>query len=179
MIAGDGTGAVIATIVAMVAWSVFVDEAPWIAEVFVRRHAAAGNLCLLATLRSDGAPRISPMEPRVTEGQLVLVGMPGTLKFRDLARDPRFSLHTATIDPHVGDGDAKLWGQARDVQDEELHKTFADELFEESGFDLRGQVFDPFFVADLAGASAVTFEDGQLTLTIWKPGEGERSLPLG
>ena len=47
----------------MVAWKDFEAEAPAIAEVFVRRHRATGHLCLLATLRSDGAPRISPMEP--------------------------------------------------------------------------------------------------------------------
>jgi len=162
----------------MVPWKSFVADAPGIAAVFLRRHAAAGNLCMLATLRSDGSPRISPMEPRITRGQLILVGMPGTLKFRDLARDPRYSLHTATVDPHVGDGDAKLWGVVRDVREKALHKAFADELFEESGFDLRGQSFDPFYVADIACASAVAFEDGQLTLTLWKPGEGERTQRL-
>lgn len=163
----------------MVAWHEFAAEAPRIAEVFVRRHRATGNLCMLATLRSDGYPRISPMEPRIVDGRLVLVGMPGTFKFRDLIRDPRFSLHTATVDTHVGDGDAKVWGRAINLQDAELHRRFADELFAESGFDLRGQAFDPFFVADLEGASAVTFEDGQLTVTIWKPGEGERAVALG
>jgi Pyridoxamine 5'-phosphate oxidase len=133
---------------------------------------------MLATIRSDGYPRISPMEPRIFDGRLVLVGMPNTTKFRDLERDPRFSLHTATIDPYVRDGDAKLWGEARNVQDPDLHGRFADDLFEESGFDLRGQKFDPFFVADLAGASSVEFSDGKLTITIWKPGEGARSMPL-
>jgi Pyridoxamine 5'-phosphate oxidase len=162
----------------MVAWDVFTVQAPRIAEVFVRRHAATGNLCMLATLRSDGYPRISPMEPRIFEGRLVLVGMPNTRKFRDLARDPRFSLHTATVDTYVGDGDAKVWGDARNVQDEELHKRFADHLFEESGFDLRGRQFDPFYVADIAGASSVEFRDGQLTITTWKPGEGEETQPL-
>lgn len=160
----------------MVAWQDLVEEAPRIAEVFVRRHTATGNLCLLATLRSDGFPRISPMEPRIVDGRLVLVGMPNTLKFRDLARDPRFCLHTATVDPYVGDGDAKLWGRAVNVDDTALHRRFADELFEESGFDLRGQEFDPFYVADLTGASSVEFADGQLTITIWKPGEGERTV---
>jgi Pyridoxamine 5'-phosphate oxidase len=162
----------------MVAWGVFTEQAPRIAEVFVRRHAATGSLCILATIRSDGYPRISPMEPRIFEGRLVLVGMPNTRKFRDLARDPRFSLHTATVDTYVGDGDAKVWGDARNVQDEELHKRFADHLFEESGFDLRGRKFDPFYVADIAGASSVEFQDGQLTITTWKPGEGEQTQPL-
>jgi hypothetical protein len=163
----------------VVEWQEFVDEAPRIAEVFVRRHAATGNLCMLATLRSDGWPRISPMEPRIFEGRLLLIGMPNTSKFRDLARDPRFSLHTATVDTYVGDGDAKVWGQTRNVQDTDLHKRFADHLFEESGFDLRGRAFDPFYVADIYGASSVEFKDGQLTITTWRPGQAERSAPLG
>lgn len=158
----------------MVAWTEFAAEAPRIAEIFVRRHSATGNLCLLATLRSDGYPRISPIEPTLIEGLLLLVGMPDTTKFRDLGRDPRFCLHTATVDPYVGDGDAKLWGEAKNVQDKGLHDRFADDLFQRSGMDLRGQEFDPFYVADLTSASAVETGEGQLEITIWKPGEGER-----
>ena len=158
----------------MVTWNEFTEGAPRISEVFVRRHTATGNLCLLATLRSDGYPRISPMEPRIFEGHLVMVGMPNTSKFRDLARDARFCLHTATVDPYVGDGDAKLWGTATNLQDDGLHQRFATNLFEESGMDLRGQIFDPFYVADLTGASAVAIEEDQLAITIWRPGKGER-----
>ena len=162
----------------MVDWEQFTREAPGIAEVFVRRHSATGNLCMLATLRADGSPRISPMEPRISDGRLVLVGMPNTSKFRDLERDPRFELHTATVDPYVGDGDAKVWGEARNLQDRDFHARFTKDLFDESGMDLRAQEFDPFFVGDLAGASSVEFRDGQLTITTWKPGQGERSASL-
>jgi hypothetical protein len=158
----------------MATWHEFVDQAPRIAEIFQRRHAATGNLCLLATVRADGSPRISPIEPRVFEGRLLLVGMPHTTKFHDLGRDPRFCLHTATVDPHVGEGDVKLFGAVRNEQDRPLHQRFADALFAESGFDLRGQEFDPFYVADLSSGSSVTIDDGQLTITIWKPGQGER-----
>ena len=42
-------------------------------------------------------------------------------------------MHTATVDPCVGDGDAKLWGDARNVQDRDLHQWFAADLFEHSG----------------------------------------------
>jgi hypothetical protein len=157
----------------MVAWRDFVDEAPQIAETFVRRHAATGNLCLLGTLRSDGYPRISPMEPRIFAGHLLVVGMPGTTKFRDLARDPRFCLHTATVDPQVGDGDVKLFGEVRDLRDRQLHERFADHLYDTTGFDLRGRGFDPFYVADLTGASSVEFAHGRLMIRVWKPGEGE------
>lgn len=158
----------------MVAWRDFAAEAPGIAEVFLRRHAATGNLCLLATLRADGYPRISPIEPRIVDGELVIVGMPGTTKFRDLGRDPRFCLHTGTVDPHVSDGDVKLWADATNLQDTAFHARFADDLFEQTGFDLRGEEFDPFYVADLVGASSVGIDNGRLSITIWKPGESER-----
>ncbi|CAM4273931.1 pyridoxamine 5'-phosphate oxidase family protein [Nocardia ninae] len=158
----------------MATWSEFTAEAPRIAEIFVRRHAAAGNLCMLGTLRSDGFPRISPIEPRLFEDMLVIAGMPGTTKFRDLARDPRFCLHTATMDTNVSDGDAKLFGTVVDVQDKEVHVRFAQDLFEESGFDIRGQEFDHFYVADLTSASTVEAAEDHLDITIWKPGEGER-----
>ena len=92
--------------------------------------------------------------------------VPNTTKFQDLGRDPRFCLHTATVDPNVSEGDAKLWGQATNLQDQDLHQRFATDLFEESGMDLRGQPFDPFYVADLTGASSLALEGDQLAITI-------------
>lgn len=160
----------------MVGWSRFAAEAPHIAEIFARRHQATGNLCLMATLRADGYPRISPIEPRIFEAELVVVGMPNTTKFADLGRDPRFSLHTATVDPHVGDGDVKLWADAVKLGDREFHGRFVEDLFQTSGLDLRGEVIDPFYVADIKGASSVELIDQQLVITIWKPGQGERAV---
>lgn len=164
------------TVAGMVSWREFADEAPTVSEVFLRRHAATGKLCLLATLRADGFPRISPIEPRVFEDQLTLVGMPGTTKFADLQRDPRFNLHTATTDSHLGDGDAKLWGRARHLPDPAMHARFADEVYAEIGLDLRGQTFEPFFVADMTGGSSIEMRDGHLFITIWRPGRGERTI---
>jgi hypothetical protein len=50
------------------------------------------------------------------EGQLWLGGISNAYMFRDVSRDPRISLHTATIDTHVSDGDARLWGSGGDVE---------------------------------------------------------------
>jgi Pyridoxamine 5'-phosphate oxidase len=155
-------------------WAGFTEAAPRIAAIFTRRHTATGQLCLLATLRSDGFPRISPIEPRLFEGQMWIVGMPGTTKFRDLGRDPRFCLHTATVDTQVSDGDAKLWGVVHDVQDPDLHRRFAADLFEDTGLDLRGEEFSPFYAADITSASAVEVGGGHMDVTIWRPGEPER-----
>jgi Pyridoxamine 5'-phosphate oxidase len=155
-------------------WTEFVEAAPRIATIFTRRHAATGKLCMLATLRSDGFPRISPVEPRLFEGRLWIVGMPDTTKFRDLGRDPRFCLHTATVDTDVSDGDAKLWGVVHDVPDRDLQQRFAVDLFDDIGLDLRGQEFNPFYAADITSASAVEVGGGHMDVTIWKPGEPER-----
>lgn len=99
--------------------------------------------------------------------------MPNTTKFRDLARDPRFCLHTATVDTEVKDGDAKLWGVVEDVRDKALRQRFAEALFQETGFDIRGQEFDHCFRADLIDGSALEVRDGHLDIIIWKQGESE------
>jgi hypothetical protein len=154
-------------------WSGFRTDAPRIAAIFERRLRATGNLCLLGTIRPDGFPRVSPMEPRIFEGDLWIGGMPGTAKFDDLVANPRFTLHTATVDAHVGDGDAKVWGEVRDVMDRDLHQRYAAWLFDEIGFDIRGREFEHFFRAHLVGAAAVEVGDGHMDVTVWREGGAE------
>lgn len=157
----------------MADWTEFTTVAPHIAGVFTRRHAATGGLCLLGTIRQDGFPRISPMEPRFFDGQLWIGGMSGTAKFEDLVDNPRFTLHTATTDPQVGEGDAKVWGTVEDSADDVLHQRYADALFEETGFDLRGSTFEHFFATHLSGAAAVEINDDHLDITTWREGASE------
>jgi hypothetical protein len=158
----------------MTTWKDLTDLAPNIAAVFARRHAATGNLCMLATIRADGFPRISPMEPRFFENQLWIGGMPGTAKLEDLVRDPRFALHTATIDTQVTDGDAKVWGTVEDVHDDALHQRYAEALFAETGLDLRGLTFPHFFRADIVGGASVAVGGGHMDVTMWREGGTER-----
>ena len=164
------------SLLGVTSWEEFARQAPSIAEVFVRRHAAAGNLCMLGTLRPDGRPRISPMEPRFFEGELWVVGMPHTAKFADLLRDPRFELHTATTDTRVSEGDAKVWGAVEDIADPALHARFAQDLFDLTGFDLREETFEHFHRADVTGASCVEVVDDHLDITTWRVGSPERVI---
>ena len=76
------------------------------------------GLALLATVRRDGAPRISGIETFFGAGELWLGMMPGSLKAKDLLRAPRFALHSATVDKDVKEGDAKIGGRALHVEDE-------------------------------------------------------------
>jgi hypothetical protein len=71
----------------------------------------------IATLRADGSPRISGIETVFEDGALVFGSMPNARKSADLRRDPRFALHSATVDPVEGSeaqwpGEAKISGQA-------------------------------------------------------------------
>ena len=55
----------------------------------------------LATLRADGSPRVSGIEAEFWNGDVWLGSMPGSRKGADLKRDPRFALHSATVDPEL------------------------------------------------------------------------------
>jgi hypothetical protein len=71
----------------------------------------------LATLRADGSPRISGIEAAFEDGELIFSSMPKARKGADLHRDPRFAMHSATIDPIEGSesqwpGEAKISGRA-------------------------------------------------------------------
>jgi len=71
----------------------------------------------IATLRADGSPRISGIEATFEDGELAFGSMPNARKGADLRRDPRFALHSATVDPVEGreaqwPGEAKISGQA-------------------------------------------------------------------
>ena len=61
---------------------------------------------------TDGAPRLSGVEPLFAHDDLWIGMMPESLKAADLLRDPRFALHSATVDKNVTDGDAKIAGRA-------------------------------------------------------------------
>jgi Pyridoxamine 5'-phosphate oxidase len=87
---------------------------------FARRVRAlfdAGRHKTIATLRADGSPRISGIEAAFEDGELVFGSMPNARKGADLRRDPRFALHSATVDPIEGSesqwpGEAKISGRA-------------------------------------------------------------------
>jgi hypothetical protein len=71
----------------------------------------------IATLRADGSPRISGIEASFENGDLTFGSMPRSRKGADLVRDPRFALHSATVDPVEGSeaqwpGEAKISGLA-------------------------------------------------------------------
>lgn len=105
----------------MARWQDVVDSEPEFARE-VKARFDAGKHKFLGTLRSDGAPRVSGIEATFAAGDLWLGMMPGSLKLRDLQRDPRFALHSTSADadednPGSWVGDAKVSGVAVVVTD--------------------------------------------------------------
>jgi hypothetical protein len=108
---------------AMTSWDEFAAAEPELAGR-VRALLGARKHMTLATLRRDGAPRISGTEVEFSGGELWLGMMPGSLKARDLRRDPRLALHGPQEDPpeetpQDWPGEAKLAGRAVEVSDPE------------------------------------------------------------
>ena len=100
----------------MTTWQDFEQAAPEFAQR-VRALFDAHRHKTIATLRADGSPRISGIETAFDKGELVFGSMPNARKGADLARDPRFALHSATVDPIEGaeaqwPGEAKISGKA-------------------------------------------------------------------
>jgi hypothetical protein len=141
----------------MATWSEFERAAPELAarvgdRLKARRHHT------MATLRRDGAPRISGTEVEFEGGQLCIGLMPGTRRAADLGRDPRVTIHSQGMDPDedTGEwvGEAKVSGHAVEVplKDDGEGDRFSIELTEVSYVSL--------------GVPA-----DHLVIELWRPGE--------
>ena len=106
----------------MAQWDEFVNDAPKLAE-HVRRVFDGRKHKVLATLRRDGSPRLSGIEVEFSSGEMWVGMMPGSLKARDVRRDPRVALQALSDDPpedapESWEGDARVTGRAAEVDSE-------------------------------------------------------------
>jgi len=92
-------------------WRDLERGAPKIARLGMARLAAA-RVAMLGTLRPDGSPRISPIEPHLVSGHVLVGAMTWSKKAHDLLRDPRYVLHSVVSGPDNGEGELKLHGSA-------------------------------------------------------------------
>ena len=95
----------------MARWGEVQQEVPELAER-VRGLFGRGINKTIATIRADGAPRISGTELEFEAGEVTLGMMGGSRKLADVRRDPRVAIHCPTPDATTADwpGDAKLAG---------------------------------------------------------------------
>jgi hypothetical protein len=102
-------------------------------------------------------------------GEPWLAGMPDSVKFADLRRDPRFALHSGSSEPDVWDGDAKLSGRAMELTDAEERNGYA----VAAGVPAQTIDFVLFRVElDQVVLVALNDEKSALVVSSWRPGQG-------
>src|SRR5262249_33754214 len=111
-----GEGAVSAS-AEMVAWQEFAAAEPDMAGIGRALLEQFGpGLAFLATVRSDGAPRLHPVCPVLTDGRLYVLVTRESPKRGDLERDGRYALQTFP-QPKPGSDEFYVAGSARLVRD--------------------------------------------------------------
>jgi Pyridoxamine 5'-phosphate oxidase len=150
----------------MLRWVDFEQASPELAELGRTRFERFGFL-FVATVRSDGGPRVNPVEAYVVDGHLVLNMMWSSLKAKDLLRDPRAYLHTPITDRLGAPGEFKLTGRALPIEDPALRKTVADVI--EAKIDWRPPERSHFFTIDVERAAFITYDDdGTKHVKLWR-----------
>jgi Pyridoxamine 5'-phosphate oxidase len=153
----------------MATWQEFCEEAPELAEPAGARFEASG-LVLVATLRRDGWPRISPVEPILMEGRIYLGMMPNSMKSVDLRRDPRVLVHSVVTDKDGKDGEAKLYGTATEITDADERERYCQALFAKIGWRPELDALD-LWTVDIGHAAWQIFgEGGRQHASTWTPG---------
>jgi hypothetical protein len=153
----------------MPSFSAFAAAAPELAAT-VRARLSATTHLTLATLRRDGAPRISGTEIRFEDGELWIGSMWQALKARDLLREPRYALHSGSADPPAWTGDAKVAGLAHAVTDPELVQRLNGEVTQGAPSHL--------FRLDVGEASTVEVDEAAklLIVEVWTPERDVRRI---
>ena len=156
----------------MATWAEFVAEQPDMAA-FVQGRFAADRHALIATLRKDGSPRISGVEPDFTHGELWAGMMVDSLKSRDLRRDPRFALHCMTTTASMTEaGDAKISGTAEFWTDKDL---YLKDLFDRTGWQPKPEEID-LFRMNVTEVVQLTVEGDGMVVLSWHEGRGTRRV---
>jgi len=99
----------------MTSWETFAEAEPALAAFGHGRLAAAP--AYLATIRSDGLPRVHPVTPIVGAGGLYLFMEPTSPKGRDLRERGTFALHNGVPNGEGAGGEFWIAGQAAVVDD--------------------------------------------------------------
>jgi hypothetical protein len=108
-------------------WADFELQQPRFAALG-REKLAGPGVVLVGTIRRDGSPRISPVEPMFWNGDLWLSMGLGTMKARDLRRDSRILVHSVVTNRDGGDGEFKVRGRALAEDDPGLNAEIAEAI---------------------------------------------------
>lgn len=109
-------------------WLEFAAAEPVLAaEARKNLYEIGIGLGFLATVRPDGAPRVHPVCPIVSDAGLHVLVVPGP-KQHDLRRDGRYAIHTETCPPPNHEDGCMLTGRAREVTDPGVREAVVEHL---------------------------------------------------
>ena len=122
---------------------------------------------MLGTIRKDGFPRVSPVEPLFADGHLYLGMMWRSRKALDLRRDPRCTIHSATSKRDGSEGDFKVFGRAVEVNDLETRSRYCDAVYEKIGIKPADPEFHLFSI-EVESAALIEFKDEKMAHRVWQ-----------
>ena len=149
-------------------WAQFKRSAPVLARKAEQLFDKAG-VVLLGTVRKDGSPRISPVEALIVHGELYLGMMWKSLKAADLLRDPRCTVHSTIRDRMAKDGEFKLHGRVRCIQDPAERKRYGQALYKKIGWNPEGMKYH-LFAVDVASAGLFVNKSNYRVMKRWRTG---------
>ena len=155
-----------------VTWGEFAAQAPGLAAAGEAQLARTG-LALVGTLRRDGWPRISPVEPFIVDGQLCLGMMWRSVKALDLLRDPRCVVHSTVSERDGSEGEFKVYGRAVEVNDPDERRRFGDAVYAVIGFRPEEPEFHCFAIA-IESVVFSQLRDGEFHRQVWPGGDNRR-----
>lgn len=147
------------------AWATIHGRNPELAS-YVEKRFASHEHHVLATVRSDGSPRVSGTNVMFTHGILWIGMMPTALRAIDLRSQPYCALHSAPLNEKLprGEGDVRLNAIARELTNDEVAKLFhahfpdADDVMPGTFFELLTTDF-----------SIIEVDNDEIVLTRWSP----------
>jgi hypothetical protein len=150
-------------------WDAFTAAEPAFARTVEQRFGAFRHH-VLVTLRRDGSPRTSGLEADFRGGELWLGMMAGSLKARDLLRDPRFALQANPGEgTGMAGGDVRIGGRAYEVPEGAAKAAYVKEVEPPQPFHL--------FRTELTEVVRTHVEDDTwLVVEVWQPGRRLRTF---
>jgi hypothetical protein len=125
------------------------------------------GLVMIATLRKNGFPRISPVEPLFFNGQLYLGMMWQSQKALDLIRDPHCCVHNAVSDRMASEGEFKVYGRAMDITNPNERQNYIEAMAKKIEMQFGDEKFH-CFVIDIQSAAANTLVGQEFEHKVWQ-----------
>src|ERR1700691_3660973 len=150
-------------------WSDMEQAQPRLAELGRKRLIEPGVL-LVATVRSDGSPRISAVEPLVLDGSLSLGIMWEASQARDLRCAAPVLVHSVVTNRDGGEGEVKIRGTVRVEGDPGTYQRYADTVAEQLGWRPEpGRMH--LFEVDIGEVTYIGYDDatGTQHVAMWPP----------